>query len=391
MASQQPNSKRYNRGVSVNSVLNQGYVITKGGVSIRVYEYDVNGDIVRATGTAASTTQDSIAGYAKGALYIDTDVATATKALYENVGTTTSSSFNLIGDITAGEITLAEGSTLVGNASGVATAVVAKTSGRILVGNGTTAVLVAVSGDATLSSAGAVTVTGANAAFNIGTNETWTKEVNHTSTVTTTTTAATAGGNLTHTAGQGATTGAGGAYAAAGGASGTGATGNGGSASLTGGAAASTNGNGGDVIIGGGAGTGTGVGGSIFNRSLASVKQLTPSAKTTSATLTTIEIFSGIITVNQGAGGTSALQLPLATSMDTDFASFTTNDAVDISVINISTVDAEDASITTNTGWTLVGSMDIPANNGSSVTNNCSARLRLRKTGAGAWTAYRIA
>lgn len=390
MAAQQPNVKRYNRGVSVNSVLNQGYVISKGSQTITVYEYDKNGDIVKATGTAAASTQNSLAGYAKGATYIDTDVATGSKALYENIGTTSSSSWNLIGDITAGEITLAEGSVLLGNSSGVAAALDVKTSGRIVVGNGTTGVLVAVSGDATLSSAGAVTVTGANAAFNIGTNETWAKEVNHTSTVTTTTTAATAGGNLTFTAGAGATTGAGGNMAVVAGASGSGATGNGGATSVTGGAALSTNGNGGDVVIGGGAGAGTGVSGSIFNRSLVSNKQIGQTAKTTSATLTTTELFPGIITVNQGAGGVSALQLPLATSMDTDFASFTTNDSFDISVINISVVDAEDASITTNTGWTLVGSMDFHAYSAAGSLNS-SGILRLRKTGVGTWTAYRIA
>jgi hypothetical protein len=54
--------------------------------------------------------------------------------------------------------TLAQGSILLGNSSNVATATDIKTSGRILVGNGTTATLVAVSGDATLSSAGALTI-----------------------------------------------------------------------------------------------------------------------------------------------------------------------------------------------------------------------------------------
>lgn len=60
--------------------------------------------------------------------------------------------------VVASEIALAEGNVLVGNSSGVAAAVSAKTSGRILVGNGTTVAPVAVSGDATLSSAGTLTV-----------------------------------------------------------------------------------------------------------------------------------------------------------------------------------------------------------------------------------------
>jgi len=59
--------------------------------------------------------------------------------------------------ILASEIALATGSILVGTA-GVAAALDAKTSGRILVGDGTTVASVAVSGDATLSSAGALTI-----------------------------------------------------------------------------------------------------------------------------------------------------------------------------------------------------------------------------------------
>lgn len=64
--------------------------------------------------------------------------------------------------VVAAEIALSEGNVLVGNSSGVATALSAKTSGRILVGDGTTIASVAVSGDATLSSAGAVTNTKIN-------------------------------------------------------------------------------------------------------------------------------------------------------------------------------------------------------------------------------------
>lgn len=53
---------------------------------------------------------------------------------------------------------LSQGNILVGNASNAAQALDAKTSGRILVGNGTTVQSVAVSGDATLSGSGALTI-----------------------------------------------------------------------------------------------------------------------------------------------------------------------------------------------------------------------------------------
>lgn len=60
--------------------------------------------------------------------------------------------------LAAADIALAEGSVMVGNASGAATALDAKGNAKILVGNGTTATSVAVSGDATIDNAGALTI-----------------------------------------------------------------------------------------------------------------------------------------------------------------------------------------------------------------------------------------
>lgn len=117
--------------------------------------------------------------------------------------------------------------------------------------------------------------------------------------------------------------------------------------------------------------------------------QGSPTAKTVSSTLTGDQLFSGIITVNQGAGATSAQQLPTATDMDALSTLLATNNAIRFSVINTSTVDAEDASITTNTGWTLVGSMDIPAYSAAGSLNS-SASFLARKTGTAAWTLYRM-
>lgn len=61
--------------------------------------------------------------------------------------------------IVASEVALARGNVLVGNSSGVGTALDANDSGKILVGNGTDLASVAVSGDATLAANGALTVT----------------------------------------------------------------------------------------------------------------------------------------------------------------------------------------------------------------------------------------
>lgn len=157
-----------------------------------------------------------------------------------------------------------------------------------------------------------------------------------------------------------------------------------------------TAGAGGDVIVtpgAAGAGTTAGKPGAVILRGSAMpfIKtQGSPTAKTVSATLTAAEILAGIITVNQQAGGTSALQLCTGTALTAAVsANMATGDAFDVSVINISTVTAEDASITTNTGMTLVGNMDFSSNDAA--TSRSSGILRFRKTGATTFTVYRLA
>ena len=136
------------------------------------------------------------------------------------------------------------------------------------------------------------------------------------------------------------------------------------------------------------AGGTAGVDGVIITKSVLLVNQGAPAAKTTSATLTAAEVLTGIITLNQGASGATAQQLPLATAMDTALPDSVAGDSFDFSVINISTDAAEDGTVTTNTGWTLVGSMAVQSNDAD--TSKSAGRFRARKTGAGAWTLYRI-
>lgn len=204
----------------------------------------------------------------------------------------------------------------------------------------------------------------------------------------TSSTSANAGGAAKVTGGQAGATGVGGAVEIAGAAGGA-TSGAGGDVTVTAGSASAGNSDGGSVVITAGAKAGSGIDGMVITRSAEMSKQGAQTAKTVSATLTAAEVLTGIITVNQGAGAASALQLPLATAMDTAFPDAAANDAFDFSVINISTTDAEDASLTTNTGWTLVGSMDVPAYSAAGSLNS-SGRFRARKTGTGAWTLYRL-
>lgn len=139
---------------TVERIALSGETLTIGDTSVSVLLTDSTGKVILCSGTAVPTG----AGYAKGCIFVKTDAGSGVKALYENQGTTTVASFNIIGGVAASEITLAEGNILLGNSDGVAAALSAKTSGRILVGDGTTVASVAVSGDATLAANGALTV-----------------------------------------------------------------------------------------------------------------------------------------------------------------------------------------------------------------------------------------
>lgn len=132
-----------------------------------------NGRSLHCSGTVAASTLDTTLEYEKGCMYIKTDVVTGTKAMYENVGTATTPSWNLLGETVAGDITLAEGNILVGNSSGVGVALdIGATDTGIAIGNGTTATIAVLSGDATMTNAGVVTVDAATAAFAVGTSAT---------------------------------------------------------------------------------------------------------------------------------------------------------------------------------------------------------------------------
>lgn len=122
---------------------------------VTIQENDSTGLITlgQCSGSPASLAT-AASKFAIGCILTDT---TAGKA-YQNVGTVASPSWNSIGDSAVSEITLAQGSIIIGNSSGVGAALDGKTSGQILVGDGTTMASVAVSGDATLSSAGALTI-----------------------------------------------------------------------------------------------------------------------------------------------------------------------------------------------------------------------------------------
>jgi hypothetical protein len=95
-----------------------GRSVTINSVAVTPLIKDSAGDIVLCTGLTKPT--DASDGYAKGCIFIDTDAATGVKGVYENTGTKDSCIFDLLGDIAASEITLADTKLLIGGADGLA-------------------------------------------------------------------------------------------------------------------------------------------------------------------------------------------------------------------------------------------------------------------------------
>jgi hypothetical protein len=106
--------------------------------------------------------------------------------------------------------------------------------------------------------------------------------------------------------------------------------------------------------------------------------QVAPTAKTAAATLTPAELATEIITYN---GAAVNLTLPLGTDLDTAFSSMKVNSSFDFSIINIGGTNA--ATVTANTGCTIVGV--------AAVSANSSCVWRARKTADATYVFYRIA
>jgi len=105
--------------------------------------------------------------------------------------------------------------------------------------------------------------------------------------------------------------------------------------------------------------------------------QTTPTAKTAAATLTTAELATGIITYT---GAAVNLTVPLGTALDADFSSMKVNSSFDFCIINTGATNA--ATVTANTGCTLVGT--------AAVSAATSALWRVRKTADATYVFYRI-
>jgi hypothetical protein len=147
---------------------------------------------------------------------------------------------------------------------------------------------------------------------------------------------------------------------------------------LVGGAAGTgSNGNGGDVTISGGAHDGTGVDGVVHENGVVLRSQGAPGVLNATGTLTAAEMLAKIVTSTTAAA--VAATLDVAANLDTALPSSVAGDSFDFSIIN---TGGNTLTVGTASGWTLVGTM--------TVVTVVSGLFRARKTGAGAWTLYRL-
>ena len=109
------------------------------------------------------------------------------------------------------------------------------------------------------------------------------------------------------------------------------------------------------------------------------IDAVAPAAYTAAAApLLVSDLTSGLITYT--AAGANNLQLPTVASLEAVVSSAKVNSGFVFSVVALG---AGTGTLTTNTGWTLVGSMAVAA--------GIASRFLARKTGDGTWTLYQIA
>jgi len=109
-----------------------------------------------------------------------------------------------------------------------------------------------------------------------------------------------------------------------------------------------------------------------------------PATATATATLTVAQVTNGILL---GSPGTSAAAytLPTCALLDAALGNAKVGSSFDFSVINVDGSSSGVITVTTSTGWTLVGLMTVVATAGT------AQAFRARKTGDATWSLYRVA
>lgn len=127
----------------------------------------------------------------------------------------------------------------------------------------------------------------------------------------------------------------------------------------------------------------------VFARGLFSRGQGAPAAKTVTATISAAELVAGLITTT-GATAPSVHQLPTGTAISSAISGVAVGDSVDFTLINTGTGASDDATITVNTGVTIVGNPTVGSLTDATIISG-SGTFRARNTAANTWVVYRLA
>lgn len=120
------------------------------------------------------------------------------------------------------------------------------------------------------------------------------------------------------------------------------------------------------------------------------VPQGSPTAKTTTATLTIAELMTGIITGTHTAGATQTYTLPTGTLTDAG-VTMAIGDSFDWVLINLSAAAADTVTVAAGTDHTVVGTMVVAsAHSTTGALYGNAAQFRTRKTAANTFVTYRI-
>lgn len=241
-----------------------------------------------------------------------------------------------------------------------------------------------------------LTITGATSTtttLNVGTNQTFNKESNHTILVSASTTANTSGGNLTVNSGDGVGTGDGGTLLLSAGNGGAGATGNGGGVSINGANSASTDGDGGNVVITAGTKTGSGIDAQVILRSAAStpvlIKRSVAGTGGDTVTLTVAQLFNGIF--NQTSTAATTCTTPTGNQISAALgASLAVGDSFDFCLINTGGT-GDNITFTAGVNVSVVGHAIVYPAADVGTAGAASGTFRFVNSAANTWIAYRIA
>lgn len=109
-----------------------------------------------------------------------------------------------------------------------------------------------------------------------------------------------------------------------------------------------------------------------------------PATATATATLSVAQITNGILLGSPGSSA-AAYTLPTCAVLDAALGNAKVGSSFDFSVINVDGSGSGVITVTTNTGWSLVGLMTVVATAGT------AQGFRARKTGDATWSLYRVA